>query len=484
MAILTRSRNLVSSALISTSVRATFTEPSVVVDRPRSRGLFIGGVGMTGATPSLLACTAYADGSFEVTTVAHGQVEAIQPRRPHPAMHRTVASGTVTQGIAWTVTVTATLRSCAINGQTVATLKRDRLIGPGRLSEFGSAFGVRVDDDAAVDVSGPTPAPVSEIRETTMKTIIWSLLLALAPAVASAQTKVEYYHVDAIGSVRAVTDNSGAVVRRHDYAPFGEDLATVVAADPLRFVGKERDAENGLDYSMARFYSAKWGRFTTVDPGHVGGDIFDPQSWNAYAYSRNNPLRFVDPLGTDYIVALDGYDPVRLENPDFFRLQSDPGAGFRFIGNFVQQQRNGKWVTIGSVCDEFCVMLSDIARTTRPIAVFAEKAALVANVAFAFTNPVASTIANCVGYGCDRQDLAMAVVPHLRVTRMMHSTARIIAEGRRIHKVDQLVAKFGGQANKWVKMSAVDAAGREIHWYQHPGIGKVGIKLAGQPDPF
>ena len=59
-----------------------------------------------------------------------------------------------------------------------------------------------------------------------------------------------------------------------------------------------------------------------------------------------------------------------------------------------------------------------------------------------------------------------------------------IAEGRRIHKVDQLVAKFGGQANKWVKMSAVDAAGREIHWYQHPGIGKVGIKLAGQPDPF
>ena len=109
---------------------------------------------MTGATPSLLACTAYADGSFEVTTVAHGQVEAIQPRRPHPAVHHTMASGSVTQEIAWTVT--ATQVSCAINGQTVATLSRDRLIGPERLSAFGSAFGVRVDEDAAVEVSGPT----------------------------------------------------------------------------------------------------------------------------------------------------------------------------------------------------------------------------------------------------------------------------------------------------------------------------------------
>ena len=61
---------------------------------------------------------------------------------------------------------------------------------------------------------------------------------------------------------------------------------------------KERDNESGLDYFGTRYYASGNGRFTTVDPGHVGGDILNPQSWNGYAYALNNPLRFVDPLGT------------------------------------------------------------------------------------------------------------------------------------------------------------------------------------------
>ncbi len=72
----------------------------------------------------------------------------------------------------------------------------------------------------------------------------------------------------------------------------------------------------------------------------------------------------------------------------------------------------------------------------------------------------------------------------LTVTKAMHPTARIIAKGSGVQKVGQLVAKFGVEAKNWTKISAVDAAGREIHWYQHPGIGKVGIKLAEEPDPF
>src|SRR5579875_2136764 len=30
---------------------------------------------------------------------------------------------------------------------------------------------------------------------------------------------------------------------------------------------------------------------------NLGADLLDPQSWNAYAYVRNNPLALVDPLG-------------------------------------------------------------------------------------------------------------------------------------------------------------------------------------------
>jgi RHS repeat-associated protein len=110
---------------------------------------------------------------------------------------------------------------------------------------------------------------------------------------------VEYYHLDALGSVRAVTNQSGAVVRTHDYRPFGEGENPAAGSEPTRFTGKERDAESGLDYFGARYYASRSGRFTTVDPGHVGGTIFNPQSWNGYAYALNNPLRFVDPLGME-----------------------------------------------------------------------------------------------------------------------------------------------------------------------------------------
>jgi hypothetical protein len=46
--------------------------------------------------------------------------------------------------------------------------------------------------------------------------------MAAAASAGSAQS-VEYYHLDAIGPVRAVSDSSGQVVERHDYLPFGEE---------------------------------------------------------------------------------------------------------------------------------------------------------------------------------------------------------------------------------------------------------------------
>src|SRR6267378_1744009 len=60
---------------------------------------------------------------------------------------------------------------------------------------------------------------------------------------------------------------------------------------------KERDNETGLDYFGARYYSSTQGRFTSVDPENAGAVPMNPQSWNAYSYSLNNPLRFIDPDG-------------------------------------------------------------------------------------------------------------------------------------------------------------------------------------------
>ena len=73
-----------------------------------------------------------------------------------------------------------------------------------------------------------------------------------------------------------------------------------------RSTGKERDAETGLDYFGARYFSGAQGRFTSPDPKHFPHDIGDPQSWNKYGYTRNNPLRYTDPDGEDWRDALAG----------------------------------------------------------------------------------------------------------------------------------------------------------------------------------
>lgn len=57
-----------------------------------------------------------------------------------------------------------------------------------------------------------------------------------------------------------------------------------------------------LDYMLARYYSSSLGRFMEVDP-EDDSVLEAPQSWNRYAYVRNNPLAFLDPSGKDRIEA-------------------------------------------------------------------------------------------------------------------------------------------------------------------------------------
>ena len=63
------------------------------------------------------------------------------------------------------------------------------------------------------------------------------------------------------------------------------------------FTGKERDAETGLDYFGARYFSGAQGRFTSPDSPFADQNPYNPQSWNLFSYGRNNPLSFVDPTG-------------------------------------------------------------------------------------------------------------------------------------------------------------------------------------------
>jgi len=254
-----------------------------------------------------------------------------------------------------------------------------------------------------------------------LSAVVGLLCMAAAPALAQAPPSgtVRYYHTDALGSVRAVTDAAGNVVARHDYFPFGDEPASAPDRAAQRFTGAERDPESSMDYFQARYYMQRLGRFTSSDPEHIGGNPADPQSWNAYAYARNNPLRFVDMFGTDYVIALDGIAPYRIGETDFLLLQMNPGNGFRLFAGDIQQMRDGKWTTIGAYYDSLVVLSSDIATTTAPVAKAVGVATVATRVALGFAFPIQSMLADCLTTpsSCRSRDGVSLAMPLPRAAR-------------------------------------------------------------------
>jgi RHS repeat-associated protein len=132
--------------------------------------------------------------------------------------------------------------------------------------------------------------------------------------VASGVNGTQYLTDDHLGSTRVVTDGTGGIIPGgcHDYLPFGEEILAGLDgrggcfgntyASGVLFTSKERDAETGLDYFGARYFSGAQGRFTTADwsasPEAVPyASLSDPQSLNLYSYVQNNPLSRTDPDG-------------------------------------------------------------------------------------------------------------------------------------------------------------------------------------------
>jgi RHS repeat-associated protein len=122
---------------------------------------------------------------------------------------------------------------------------------------------------------------------------------AETPVVGDPQPAIRYQLDNHLGSASLELDGAGQVISYEEYYPYGSTSyqagrsVAEVSLKRYRYTGKERDEETGLAYHGARYYAPWLGRWTSCDPLGVGDGT------NVYLYVHGNPIKLIDPSGTD-----------------------------------------------------------------------------------------------------------------------------------------------------------------------------------------
>ena len=107
-----------------------------------------------------------------------------------------------------------------------------------------------------------------------------------------------FRHSDWLGSSRFASTWTRAMYYDGAYGPFGEAYAQTGTTD-LSFTGMNQDTVANLYDFPSREYGIQ-GRWPSPDPAGLSSvKPSDPQTWNRYAYVRNNPLAMTDPSGME-----------------------------------------------------------------------------------------------------------------------------------------------------------------------------------------
>lgn len=124
---------------------------------------------------------------------------------------------------------------------------------------------------------------------------------------------VRYLHKDHLGSVDAITDESGNVVTRMSFDAFGKrrsasawagaltaaDWTSIAAITHRAFTFHEQLDNVDMVHMNGRVYDPTIGRFISADPTIQAP--FMSQSLNRYSYVMNNPLSLIDPSGFSWL---------------------------------------------------------------------------------------------------------------------------------------------------------------------------------------
>jgi RHS repeat-associated protein len=115
----------------------------------------------------------------------------------------------------------------------------------------------------------------------------------------SPEQLIRYQLGNHLGSASLELDDVGQIISYEEYYPYGNTSyqagrsVAEVSLKRYRYTGMERDEESGLNYHSARYFASWLGRWVSADPIGVISTL------NLYEYSSSNPVRFIDPRGTD-----------------------------------------------------------------------------------------------------------------------------------------------------------------------------------------
>ncbi|WP_218081802.1 RHS repeat domain-containing protein [Anthocerotibacter panamensis] len=135
------------------------------------------------------------------------------------------------------------------------------------------------------------------ISETGSKNAIYTHGPGIDEPLLRKATGNEYYLSDILGSVIALTDDTGTIQTSYNYSPYGKKQTTGFASDSAYGFTAREDDGTGFYYYRARYYNPDQKRFVAEDSLELGGG-----DSNFYAYVGNDPVNRIDPSGNIAIV--------------------------------------------------------------------------------------------------------------------------------------------------------------------------------------
>ena len=170
-----------------------------------------------------------------------------------------------------------------------------------RVQTSVTSSGSTATTNLLVDTVGSLSQVVTETDGSANLTALYvrvgdDLVEVMRPGSTAGTWSTRFIHHDGLGSVRALTDETGTTTDTRGYEAFGTKNVEA-GSDPLTygFAGEPLQADSMLAYHRARWMDARVGRFEGMDP--FKGYIHSPLSLHRYLYCSANPANRIDPSG-------------------------------------------------------------------------------------------------------------------------------------------------------------------------------------------